>query len=95
MIINAVQSIRIAVNPDVPSRMALNCINLIQAQVDFRLNGYNVVSFEIHTDAWKKMVAASKFKDMPGFGLAKKGHISLQDHGDKVWFRNIKIREVK
>jgi cytochrome c len=49
----------------------------------------------MHTDTWKKMAAASKFKDMPGFGLAKKGHILLQDHGDKVFFRKIKIREVK
>jgi cytochrome c len=70
-------------------------IRSVNGKVDFWLNGYNVVSFEMHTDAWKKMVAASKFKDMPGFGLAKKGHISLQDHGDKVWYRNIKIREVK
>ncbi|MBK9151214.1 MAG: DUF1080 domain-containing protein [Saprospiraceae bacterium] len=70
-------------------------IRSVNGKVDFWLNGYNVVSFEMHTDAWKKMVAASKFKDMPGFGLARKGHIALQDHGDKVWYRNIKIREIK
>ena len=46
-------------------------------------------------DNWKEMIANSKFKDMPDFGLAKKGHISLQDHSDPVWFRNIKIRELK
>ena len=46
------------------------------------------------TDKWTEMIANSKFKDMPDFGKAKKGHISLQDHGDKVWFRNIKIREL-
>jgi len=45
-------------------------------------------------DQWREMIAKSKFKDMPGFGLSKKGHIALQDHGDKVWFRNIKIRRL-
>lgn len=63
-------------------------------KISFYLNGYNVVNFEMHNDKWKEMIANSKFKDMPGFGLAKKGHIALQDHGDKVWFRNIKVREI-
>jgi len=51
-----------------------------------------VVNFTMHDDNWKKMVAGSKFKDMPSFGVSSKGRISLQDHGDKVWFKNIKIR---
>ena len=63
-------------------------------KVDFFLNGHQVVGFEMHTAEWKKMIANSKFKDMPGFGMSKKGHISLQDHGDKVWFRNIKVRKI-
>ncbi len=62
--------------------------------VNFYLNGYNVVNFEMHTNKWKELIAGSKFKDMPGFGLAKKGHIALQDHGDKVWYRNIKVRKI-
>lgn len=62
---------------------------------EFWLNGYQVVAFEMHTKAWDELVAKSKFKDMPGFGKATKGHIALQDHGNQVWFRNIKIREVK
>lgn len=59
------------------------------------LNGRKVVEYEMFTDEWTEMIANSKFKDMPDFGKARKGHISLQDHGDPVWFRNIKIREIK
>lgn len=64
-------------------------------KVEFWLNGINVVSFTMHDDSWLKMVAQSKFKNMPDFGKAKSGHLSLQDHGNKVWFRNLKIKELK
>jgi hypothetical protein len=40
------------------------------------------------------MISKSKFKDMPGFGTFKTGKIALQDHGDEVWFRNIKIKKL-
>ncbi len=63
-------------------------------KVEHWLNGYLVVAIEMHTPEWEKMISESKFKDMPGFGKAKSGHIALQDHGDKVWFRNIKIRKL-
>jgi cytochrome c len=66
-----------------------------KGKVDFWLNGIQVVSFTMHNEEWKSRIAKSKFKDMPDFGLSKKGHLSLQDHGDKVWYRNIKIRELK
>lgn len=69
-------------------------IRIKDGKTEYWLNGKKVVSFEMFTDKWTEMIANSKFKDMPGFGKAKKGHISLQDHGDKVWFRNIKIREL-
>tara|TARA_B110000971_G_scaffold148855_1_gene152182 strand:+ start:167 stop:325 length:159 start_codon:yes stop_codon:yes gene_type:complete len=52
------------------------------------------VEFDIWTHEWKEIVANSKFNKMPGFGTGKKGHIALQDHGDEVWYRNIKIREI-
>ena len=45
-------------------------------------------------DNWRTMIAGSKFKEWPGFGTYKKGKIALQDHGDDVWYRNIKIRKL-
>lgn len=73
-----------------------NRVRLIvnKGKVEQWLNGYKVVEFTIHDDEWKRMIAGSKFSEMSGFGSAKKGHIALQDHGDKVWFRNIKIKEL-
>lgn len=73
-----------------------NRIRLVvkNGHVEHWLNGYKVVETDLWTPEWNAMVAASKFKEMPDFGKAKKGHIALQDHGDKVWFRNIKIREL-
>lgn len=64
-------------------------------KVEHWLNGYQVVAYDQHSPAWKKMIAKSKFKGMPDFGKPRKGHIALQDHGDPVWFRNIRIRELK
>lgn len=59
-------------------------------------NGEQVVQYELWTDQWKEMVADSKFKDWENFvnagGDDKKGYIGLQDHGDDVWFRNLKIK---
>jgi hypothetical protein len=63
-------------------------------KLDFYLNGANVVSTTAWDDNWKKMVAASKFKEMPGFGTYKKGKIALQDHGNMVWYRNINIKKL-
>lgn len=56
------------------------------------MNGTEVMSFPLHGEEWEKMVANSKFKDWEGFGKYKTGHIGLQDHSDKVWYRNIKIK---
>lgn len=64
-------------------------------KMQFWLNGEQVVKFTMHDEAWAKMVAGSKFKSMPDFGKAPKGHIALQDHGNPVWYRSIKIRELK
>ncbi len=62
--------------------------------VEHWLNGYKVVEYNLWDEQWNSMVAASKFKEMPDFGTGKEGHVVLQDHGDQVWFRNIKIREL-
>ena len=43
---------------------------------------------------WKKLIAGSKFKSMPGFGTYQKGKIGLQDHGNMVWYRNVMIRKL-
>ncbi len=63
--------------------------------VEHWLNGKKVVDAELGSDDWNKRVAASKFANWKGFGEAKEGHIALQDHGSKVYFKNIRIRPLK
>lgn len=60
--------------------------------VEHHLNGHKLLEYELGSDAWKALVAASKFNEMPDYGQADMGHIALQDHGDVVSYRNIKIR---
>lgn len=60
--------------------------------VEHWLNGVQVASYEWGSAEWKERVAESKFGPMPGFGDNERGHIALQDHAHKVWYRNIKIR---
>jgi hypothetical protein len=59
------------------------------------MNGTKYVHYEIGSEDWKERVAKSKFKDYPDFGKAAAGRICLQDHGNVVSFRNIKIRVLK
>lgn len=56
------------------------------------LNGAMVLEFDLGTPEMDAALAASKYKDIAGFGDRRKGHIVLQDHGDAAWFRNLKIR---
>lgn len=59
------------------------------------MNGKESIIFPVHGSEWDQMVFNSKFKDWKGFRKQYTGHIALQDHGDKVWYRNIKIKELK
>jgi hypothetical protein len=58
------------------------------------LNGKDVSSFPLKGEAWFKMVENSKFKSWEGFAKTEKGPIALQDHDTKVYYRNIKIKEL-
>lgn len=60
----------------------------------FWLNGIKVVEFELSGKNWDAMVANSKFAKWKDFAKSKKGRICLQDHGDKVWYRGLKIKEL-
>lgn len=61
-------------------------------KVTYWLNGEKTLEFERGTEEWRKLVAGSKYKKWAGFGELKEGHILLQDHGNLVFFQNMKIR---
>jgi hypothetical protein len=62
--------------------------------VEHWLNGQKVVEYELGSPDWRQRVANSKFVEWPGYGRAARGHIALQDHGDRVAFRDIRVREL-
>lgn len=63
-------------------------------KLDFFLNDANIVSTILWDEQWQKLVADSKFKNFPGFSRFRKGKIALQDHGDDVWYKDLKIKRL-
>ena len=59
------------------------------------LNGARVVAYDVGTPPFDSALAASKYRGIAGFAERRAGHIVLQDHGDEVWYRYLKIRELK
>ncbi len=62
--------------------------------VEYWLNGVKTAEYEIGSAHWKEQIANSKFKKWESYASLGKGHIGLQDHGHRVWFRDLKIREL-
>jgi len=62
------------------------------AHVEHWLNGTKVVEYELWSDDWQRRVEGCKWKDHPDYGRRKSGHLVLQDHGDRVAYREIRVR---
>lgn len=69
-------------------------IILKDSALELKLNGSSVVTTTLWNENWKKLVTGSKFVEWPAFGTFKSGRIVFQDHGNKVYYRNIKLRKL-
>jgi|SRR5690554_388580 len=67
-------------------------IMIYRGTVVHKQNGEVVLEYHLGTNDWNKLIKESKFSEYEDFGKYREGYISLQDHGDDVWFRNIKIK---
>ena len=83
-----------AARPNPPGQWNHTRIVVNKGHVEHWLNGEKVVDYQLGDEDWQKRKAAGKLKDAASSGLAKKGHIALQDHGSEAWFKNIKIKEL-
>lgn len=70
-------------------------VKVLGNDVEHWLNGEKIVSYTLGSAEWRERVKHSKFNDWPMYGMARRGHIGLQDHGDPVWYRNLRIRSLK
>lgn len=68
------------------------CIRQVGDVVEHWLDGRLLVRADLSSGDWKERVKASKFGTMPRFGVSRRGHLALQDHGDDAWYRNIRVR---
>ncbi len=84
----------VGVAPKIDVWQHARIVSRADGTVEHWLNGVKVLEFNRNSDDFKAHVATSKFKSTPGFGTAAKGNILLQDHGDAVAFRSIKIRRL-
>lgn len=69
-------------------------ILLIGDRLEHWLNGVKVLGCEMWSDEWSSRIAESKFASMPGFARNARGRIALQDHGDEVWYRSLRVRDL-
>lgn len=87
-----------AVPQNAKPAMQWNSVEIIvySGTVVHKQNGETVLEYHLWTDDWNELVAGSKFPGLnPDWAnVAKEGYIGVQDHGDNVWYRNIKIREL-
>jgi hypothetical protein len=63
--------------------------------VEHWLNGEKILEYELWSKDWERRVANGKWRDHPDYGRRRKGRIALQDHGDTVAFRSIKIQRLE
>jgi len=69
-------------------------IRVENGHVTHWLNGKIIVEYDLWTEEWYRLAREGKWKDYPGYGLARKGYIGLQDHGSLVRFKNIRVRDL-
>lgn len=81
-------------NPPIKKAGEWNTTRIVvnQGAVEHWLNGKKVLDYQIGSNEWNHLVLNGKWKDYLAYGKAGRGHIALQDHGHKIWFRNIKLK---